>query len=127
MVGAAARAPGRSSGRHPAGSGGKGRWPALVQHCYPDTGAEELPQVASATLEMLLNLAAVRSGAAQWQHSWSEPVKLCRNDGEPLDLSGLAAAPETLPEARSRLSELGIDADARASGAARAASGRGIG
>jgi hypothetical protein len=63
-------------------------------------------------LEVLVSAAAVRSGAARWQHSRAGPAKLTRLDGSPIDLDGivhLALAPEGVSKARERLAELGID------------------
>ncbi len=60
----------------------------------------------------LVSLAAVRSGAARWRHSWSGAPTLVGVDGTPFDageIVRLALVPATVPEARSRLAEVGID------------------
>jgi Zn-dependent protease with chaperone function len=89
-----------------------GRLPALARHLYPDVDGEELQVRFQEGVVLLLALAAVRSGVAIWRHSWSGPAQLCLPDGRPLDLTyvaGQVLSPQTLPEARARLAELGID------------------
>ncbi|SNT11310.1 Zn-dependent protease with chaperone function [Asanoa hainanensis] len=68
-------------------------------------------------MTLLLRVAAVRSGAGRWQHSWSEPAVFTGNDGQPLglrEIAELAVSPDTLGEARKRLADLGIDPAAAA-------------
>ncbi|WP_434741627.1 M48 family metallopeptidase [Micromonospora sp. SH-82] len=69
-------------------------------------------------VELMLVDAAIRSGRAHWELSWSRPAQLVGPAGEPLDLADiakLAVHPQTLDEALTRLAELGIDpADATA-------------
>ncbi|MEV4623135.1 M48 family metalloprotease [Asanoa sp. NPDC049573] len=63
-------------------------------------------------MTMLFRVAAVRSGAGHWQHSWSKPAEFVGADGTPLplhEIADLAVSPQTLDEARKRLAELGID------------------
>lgn len=89
-----------------------GRGPELAQQFYPDVPADELANRLHATMELLFELAAVRSGVAAWRLSWSGPAELCLPDGRPLDLSGVAAQaihPQTLPTARAALAQLRID------------------
>jgi hypothetical protein len=72
-------------------------------------------------ITLLLALAALRSGAARWRHSWTGTAELVAPDGGHLDLGGpaaLAADPATVEQAYARLAELGID-PAAADGAAR--------
>jgi hypothetical protein len=72
-----------------------------------------LSEAPADALEVLVGLAAVRSGAATWRHSWTGPATLVRPDGSPFDIGEivrLAVAPPTVPDARARLAELGIDA-----------------
>ncbi|HEY7224318.1 MAG TPA: M48 family metallopeptidase [Micromonosporaceae bacterium] len=71
-----------------------------------------LAQAPGDGLEVLVRLAAVRSGAAAWRHDWSGAPKLVRVDGSPFDTAGivrLALAPATVDVARARLAELGVD------------------
>jgi hypothetical protein len=89
-----------------------GRGPELAQQLYPDVPADELANRLRATMELLFELAAVRSGVASWRLSWSGPAELCLLDGRPLDLSGVAAQaihPQTLPAARAALAQLRIE------------------
>ena len=64
-------------------------------------------------LTEILELAAVRSGAARWQPSWTGPAVLTGAGGEPLDLARfavLAVDPETVDDARLQLILAGVDA-----------------
>jgi Zn-dependent protease with chaperone function len=64
-------------------------------------------------LAILVRLAAIRSGAAYWRHSWTGPATMIRPDGSPFDPSEivhLVANPATVGAARARLAELGVDA-----------------
>jgi Zn-dependent protease with chaperone function len=64
-------------------------------------------------LGVLVSLAAVRSGAAVWRHSWSGPPSLVHPDGSPFDVGEIARfalSPAMVPHARARLAELGVDA-----------------
>src|SRR5690606_26597586 len=48
-----------------------------------------------------------------WRHSWTGPATLVRPDGAPFDVDEvvrLAVSPPTVPAARARLAELGVDA-----------------
>lgn len=63
-------------------------------------------------MELLLRVAAARSGVATWRHSWSGPAVLVGRDGEPLKLNAIAAlavVPETVGQARAELAALGVD------------------
>ena len=63
-------------------------------------------------IAVLVRLAAIRSGAAYWRHSWTGPATLVRPDGSPFDATDIArliANPATVGAARARLAELGID------------------
>jgi hypothetical protein len=71
-----------------------------------------LAQDQPAALAVLVRLAAIRSGAAYWRHSWTGPATLIRNDGSPFDpaeIVRLIASPLTVSDARARLANLGID------------------
>ncbi|SNY66025.1 M48 family metallopeptidase [Paractinoplanes atraurantiacus] len=66
-------------------------------------------------MENLIALAAVRSGQARWEHSWSSPARVVHSTGVPVDYSEiakLAVAPETLAEARARMAQLGVHVEA---------------
>ncbi len=63
-------------------------------------------------LSVLVSLAAVRSGAAAWRHSWAGPATLVRPDGAPFDageIARFALSPAMVAHARARLAELGVD------------------
>ncbi|GLY05155.1 Zn-dependent protease [Actinoplanes sp. NBRC 101535] len=89
-----------------------GRLGELAAEFAPNVSREEAATRFAAVLDDLFELAAVRSGAAVWKHSWSEPARLVDAAGEPVDYSPiakLAVAPETLGEARAKLAEAGIE------------------
>lgn len=89
-----------------------GRGPQLAHQLYPDATADELANRMRATMELLFELAAVKSGVANWRLSWSGPAELCLTDGRPLDLSGVAAQathPHTLSAALAALAQLRIN------------------
>ncbi|MET8153395.1 M48 family metalloprotease [Actinoplanes sp. NPDC049668] len=78
------------------------------------SGSETARRVAE-LVTLLLALAALRSGAARWRHSWTGSAELVAADSSHLDLGGLAAQasdPATVAAARERLAALGIDAAA---------------
>ncbi|WP_027342014.1 M48 family metallopeptidase [Hamadaea tsunoensis] len=69
-----------------------------------------LPQL----LQPLLTLAAVRSGAASWRHSWTSMGDLVTAQGQPLDiapLAALAADSLTIAQAKAQLAALGVRVD----------------
>ena len=77
-----------------------GRLDDLAAPILPDATRREARKRFADPLATLLALAAVRSGAARWQHSWTGPTPLLGTDGSPLDLAdvaGLACDPVTLP------------------------------
>lgn len=85
----------------------------LAQPLFPRATRQELPERMVQPLVAVLALAAVRSGAARWQHSWSSWADLVGvADGAPLDLTEVArlvVVPETVAHARRRLVALGVD------------------
>ncbi len=93
-----------------------GRIDDLAAPLLPDATRREARKRFADPLTTLLALAAVRSGVARWQHSWTGPTQLLdRAGGTPLDLSDVAALacdPLTLPTARQRLHARGIDVTA---------------
>ncbi|MDG6104144.1 M48 family metallopeptidase [Dactylosporangium aurantiacum] len=92
-----------------------GRLDDLAAALLPGAAGPEARTRFAEALSELLTLAAVRSGAARWRHSWTSPPQLVGTGGDPLDLSGVAALacdPATLPAARQRLHERGIDVTA---------------
>lgn len=92
-----------------------GRLSELATEFHPDSTPEESVARFTGTLDLLLTLAALRSGVAFWRMSWSEPVKLVDADGAELDLeeiAKLAVAPESLAGARAKLADLGVRTEA---------------
>ncbi|MGW5560621.1 M48 family metallopeptidase [Micromonospora sp. NPDC003944] len=84
----------------------------FAEQYFDDTTREEAAARFAGPMETLLVNAAVRSGQAHWQLSWSAPAQLVGPDGQPLDLAEiakLAVAPQTLDVALARLAELGVD------------------
>ncbi|MFE6971678.1 M48 family metallopeptidase [Isoptericola sp. NPDC057653] len=95
--------------------------------------ALEQPDSLGAALRSLLALgvqeAAVRSGAAAWQGSWSAPAELVGRDakGEVLDVErvvALAVDPATVDDARAALAAAGVDLAREARAAAAPAAAR---
>jgi hypothetical protein len=89
-----------------------GRGGEIGEAFFPDSTRKEAAVKLAGPLELLLDLAAVKSGRASWRHSWAGATTLVDADGEPLDLSqvaALAANPLTLAQARDQLVALGID------------------
>jgi len=84
----------------------------LAEPFFPDNTRREAGQRFAEVLELLMRLAAVRSGVAGWQHSWSGPAQFVTAHGYPLpldEIAKLAVAPGGLDEAYRRLVDLGID------------------
>lgn len=107
-----------------------GKLGELAVEFHPDSTRREAAAEFVATMDALIELAAVRSGVARWEHSWTGPARLTGADGEPVDytdIAKLAVARETVDEARSRLAEAGIRAEAVQLQATRAtATGSGV-
>ncbi|MEU4155968.1 M48 family metallopeptidase [Actinoplanes sp. NPDC026670] len=77
--------------------------------------ADRLGELTADLMDDLITLAAVRSGAARWQHSWSAPARLTDVHGQPVDyaeIAKLAVSPATVGEARQRLAAIGIHVEA---------------
>ena len=94
-----------------------GRLGELAEEFFPDATRKEAAAKFVGAMDMLFTLAAVRSGMAYWQHSWTEPVKLTDAGGTELDfeeIAKLAVSPATLEEARARLTRAGIRVEAAA-------------
>ncbi|MEO3780432.1 hypothetical protein ABGB16_27180 [Micromonospora sp. B11E3] len=84
----------------------------FAEQFFDGATREEAAARFAGPMESLLDNAAVRSGRAHWQLSWSGPARLVGPDGEPWDLAEiakLAVDPRTLDEALTRLAELGVD------------------
>jgi hypothetical protein len=105
---------------------GTGRLGEFAEQFFPDATRKEAPARFAEVLTEIVELAAVRSGAARWQPSWTGPAVLTGAGGEPLDLgliAVLAVDPDTVDDARLRLILAGVDArrtalvEARATGA----------
>ncbi|MEV4639378.1 M48 family metallopeptidase [Actinoplanes sp. NPDC049548] len=94
---------------------GDGRLRKLAESVFPGLPADETALKVAELVTLLLALAALRSGAARWRHSWMGTAELVAPDGAHLDLGGLAALavdPATVATARERLAELGVDVSA---------------
>ncbi|WP_203827306.1 M48 family metallopeptidase [Actinoplanes palleronii] len=92
-----------------------GRLGELAAEFFPQSTRREAAAEFADVMATLLGLAAVRSGQAGWQHSWSKPAVLADRNGEPVDfteIAKLAVAPETVGEARARLAEQGVQVEA---------------
>ncbi|GAA3344570.1 hypothetical protein GCM10020358_48340 [Amorphoplanes nipponensis] len=92
-----------------------GRLHKAAESVFAGLPADETAGRVAELVTLLLALAALRSGAARWRHSWTGNAELIAADGAHLDLGGLAALasdPATVVTARERLAELGIDAAA---------------
>lgn len=90
-----------------------GRLGEFAEQFFSGGTREEAAAAFAGPMETLLDNAAVRSGQAYWQLSWSGPARLVGRSGEPWDLAEiakLAVNRETLDEALTRLAELGVDA-----------------
>ncbi|MET8233946.1 M48 family metallopeptidase [Micromonospora sp. NPDC005298] len=91
---------------------GSGRLGEFAEQFFGDATRKEAAARFAGPMETLLDNAAVRSGRAHWQLSWSGPARLVGPDGQPWDLAEiakLAVAPQTLDVALARLAELGVD------------------
>jgi Zn-dependent protease with chaperone function len=92
-----------------------GRLHKAAESVFAGLPADETAGRVAELVTLLLALAALRSGAARWRHSWTGNAELIAADGAHLDLGGLGALagdPATVTTARERLAELGIDAAA---------------
>ncbi|GIE83395.1 hypothetical protein Aph02nite_93450 [Actinoplanes philippinensis] len=92
-----------------------GRLGELAAEFFPDAGRDEAAAAFADPMDDLITLAAVRSGAARWQHSWSAPAQLVDGEGRPVDyaeIAKLAVSPATVGEARQRLAAIGIHVEA---------------
>jgi Zn-dependent protease with chaperone function len=89
-----------------------GRLGEVAERLFPDAGPGEASVRMAGVLDLLMRLAAVRSGVAGWQHSWSGPAQLVTVHGYPLsleELAKLASSPGGLDDAYRRLLDLGVD------------------
>ncbi|MDG4804831.1 M48 family metallopeptidase [Micromonospora sp. WMMD980] len=89
-----------------------GRLGEFAEQLFDGATRKEAAAAFAGPMETLLDHAAVRSGRARWQLSWSGPASLVGTSGEPWDLADeakLAVTPESLDEALARLAERGVD------------------
>ena len=89
-----------------------GRAGELGEAFFDDVTRKEAAVKFAQPLEVLLMLAALRSERLSWRSSWTGSSTLVDADGKELDLAPvaeLAVDPATLPQARARLLELGIE------------------
>jgi hypothetical protein len=94
---------------------GAGRVAEIAQPFFPDATGEQAARLFAGPLEVLLRLAAVRSGVAGVRHSWTRPPEFATFEGESLvltEVAELAVSPTTLYEARRRLANMGINVQA---------------
>lgn len=92
-----------------------GRLGELAAEFFPNATRKEAATAFADPMDDLITLAAVRSGAATFQHSWSAPARLVDRDGEPADyteIAKLAVDPQTVGEARARLAGIGVHVEA---------------
>jgi Zn-dependent protease with chaperone function len=98
-----------------------GRLLKVAEAVFPELPPDDTAGRISELVTLLLALAALRSGAARWRHSWTGTAELVAADGSHLDLAALAALvadPASVPVARERLAALGIDPAATKGGPA---------
>lgn len=94
-----------------------GRSGEIAEPFFPNSTKKEARDLLFQPVDALITLAAIRSGKATFRHSWTSNAELVGPDGEPADfeeLAKLASAPATLPQARARLTELGIEVETTA-------------
>ncbi len=91
-----------------------GRAAALVRTAAPHA-EKPFAEVADEVFATLVRAAALHSGVARWQISWSGPFELVTAGGDAFDANSIGALlvePESAPEAAARLGALGIDVTA---------------
>jgi Zn-dependent protease with chaperone function len=89
-----------------------GRRDKLATALFPRATVEDARQQLLPPLGILLELAAVRSGVAHWQHSWSGPPALLYADGSPFDAHQLVdhmLTSQDMSPVRRRLADMGVD------------------
>ncbi|WP_066948608.1 M48 family metallopeptidase [Microtetraspora fusca] len=89
-----------------------GRLIEIAQPFFPTATRREVGELFAGPLETVLRLAAVRSGVAGWQHSWSGPAEFTGGDGVVAaleEVAKLAVTPGGVEKARAELELLGID------------------
>ncbi len=89
-----------------------GRLDEMAAPVFLQATRREARKLFAEPLTALFNLAAVRSGVARWQHSWTGPIRLVGPDGAELNLSDLAELaldPATIDAARDQLAQRGVD------------------
>ena len=89
-----------------------GRLRKVAETVFPDMPPDETERRITELVTLLLALAALRSDAARWRHSWTGTAELVAADGGHLDLGAVATLvtdPATVGAARERLLALRID------------------
>ncbi|MEV6632372.1 M48 family metallopeptidase [Actinoplanes sp. NPDC051470] len=89
-----------------------GRLRKVAETVFPDMPPDETERRITELVTLLLALAALRSDAARWRHSWTGTAELVASDGGHLDLGAVATLvtdPATVGAARERLLALRID------------------
>ena len=91
-----------------------GRIGEFAASLFPNATKEEAATLFANPLHLLLRVAAIRSGAGRWQHSWSTAPTFVNAEGAPFDddlakVAAQAVDATTLDAAKARMAELGID------------------
>jgi Zn-dependent protease with chaperone function len=84
----------------------------LGRAAEPHGDAVERQDALTGLIGAAIALAARGGGLGRWQHSWTGGARFVRPDGTELpigEIARLAAAPESVAEARRRLAGLGVD------------------
>jgi hypothetical protein len=93
----------------------RGDGPRLAAAAFPEVPPAERAEPLAAAVEAAMRVAAVRSLAARWQHSWAGPARLVDAGGTPMDLAPaarLATDPAGVDRAWVELTRLDINAAA---------------
>lgn len=89
-----------------------GRLYQAAETVFPGLPPDETAARTAELITMLLALAALRSGAGRWRHSWTGTAELVAVDGSHLDLGEIAAlvvGGGPVDAARRRAADLGIE------------------
>ncbi|GAA4252881.1 M48 family metallopeptidase [Dactylosporangium darangshiense] len=93
----------------------QGRADELARAVEPHGDREERQSGLTERIGAAIALAARAGGVGRWRHSWSSGARFSRPDGTEIpirEVARLAAAPDSVPAARERLTELGINLSA---------------
>ncbi|MEV6927785.1 M48 family metallopeptidase [Dactylosporangium sp. NPDC051485] len=90
----------------------QGRTAELARSVEPHADPDDQRRALSGIIGAAIAIAARAQGLGRWQHSWTAGAKFVRTDGTDMgvgEIGTLALDPATVPQARARLAELGID------------------